>query len=115
MGIGEPAKKKRELLDSLYIIMYGGTEGYQNHKDEVTNLALSGNQLSLNQAMRRDNAFESALKAYAKARKEVEEAGDTVSDAEKKDICGKKGQADGPFFDMGRMQAHGARISGGCV
>ena len=65
MGIGEPAKKKRELLDSLYIIMYGGTEGYQNHKDEVTNLALSGNQLSLNQAMRRDNAFESALKAYA--------------------------------------------------
>ena len=82
MGIGEPAKKKRELLDSLYIIMYGGTEGYQNHKDEVTNLALSGNQLSLNQAMRRDNAFESALKAYAKARKEVEEAGDTVSDAD---------------------------------
>ncbi len=74
LGVGEPAKKKRELLDSLYIIMYGGTEGYQNHKDEVTNQALSGNQLALNQVLRRDNAFEGALKAYAKAVKAVKEA-----------------------------------------
>lgn len=65
--------ERTAALEALKVFMYGGSEAYRAHLDEVTNMALAGSTIQLAQLTRKDTVLEAALKAYAKLLDELAE------------------------------------------